>query len=196
MNKFLKGVLALSLFMILLLSLGKLAFAGGVNTQAQQAQQAYSGTSNYIDTSETSHNSTDVSRGVGYAPSMNGTVGTFVCDSHAGVSAGWSGLGFGVQIPLSDKKCNLRQDALALKQLHSVASGRELLCTDVAILRATIRASSPCFIGGDEELLSQLTDAELNHYHNLQANKIKDDAYIQQRLDEKVNRMFQKSLEK
>lgn len=127
----------------------------------------------------------DLSRSVGYAPSMNGTVGLNVCAKHAGISLGWAGMAVGTLIPLSDKDCNRRMNAITMKNLQSVATGREVMCSDIDVLRASVRAGSFCWLESDE-LLQELSEAERAYYYKVQEENRVQKLTMQQQLDSRV----------
>lgn len=173
------------------------------NSEQGQAQnsEAVSQTSNNIDYSQHSNSTaqaTDLSRAVAYAPGLNGQIGFSVCAKHVGMSVGVAGFGGGIQIPLSDEPCNERADLVAysekLARMGDVATAREVLCGSVRVLRASVRASKPCWLES-EDLLEELSYDERDFYATMMADlavaKMEKQDAIQTELD-RVNGIIQR----
>ena len=115
------------------------------NAAQQQQSQSAANTSNYIDTSSRNYSSTDLSKSVGYAPSLSGYTGINTCDSSVGVSVGFMGGSAGVAVPWENEGCRKDNRAALLARMGKVSMATELLCdADVDILRASVRAGTPC----------------------------------------------------
>jgi hypothetical protein len=161
---------ALTVLIIILGLLSSSAKAGGVNSIADQGQEQRSHSVANVDTSTRSYApATDLGKAVPpvYAPATS--TGFNVCSKSITGGASVAGFGASLGIPLADEPCNRRQDAIVMMGSGDVATGREIMCDNVKILKASVRAGKPCWLD-DPDLLDELSDAERKAYLSMKNN--------------------------
>jgi hypothetical protein len=81
-------------------------------------------------------------------------------------------------------------DAMTMAKLNSVATAREHMCSDVGILRASVRAGSFCWLES-QDLLDELSVDERTYYFKIKEENRVQKSTLQQDLDRRVEAKVQ-----